>query len=194
MSVLVCVKRTDSIIFVSIVSVKRSDSFISILLHDIKRVLRCLNFEQAKFLTLINLMNKTVIVLICVKSSKLIISGQNITSAQQPPLCLLLFFVFSSDVLNPHMHKIGPWGPRYYFFGDQFYSKNARMLRFHEILHFHARKHMTSSFYPKWTESTRNFEFCSNLVWVLGTNNWNKIHNFLGIRSKSGKIMITCVF
>ena len=44
--------------------------------------------------------------------------------------------------INPHMHKMGPRGPKHYIFGDQFYSKNARMLRFHEFLHFYARKHM----------------------------------------------------
>ena len=35
-----------------------------------------------------------------------------------------------------------PRVPKHYIFGDQFYSKNARMLRFHEFLHFYARKHM----------------------------------------------------
>ena len=66
----------------------------------------------------------------------------------------------------PHMHKMGPQRPKHYIFGDQFYSKNARILRFHEFLHFYSRKHMISSFYLKWTEFTKNFEFCSNLVWV----------------------------
>ena len=56
---------------------------------------------------------------------------------------------------------------RHYIFGDQFYWKNARMLRLYEFLHFHARKHMILSFYLKgMTELTRNFEFCSNLVLV----------------------------
>ena len=64
-------------------------------------------------------------------------------------------------LFNPHMHKLGPWGPTHYIFGDQFYSKNARKLRFHVFLHFYARKHMISSFYPKWTEFTRNCEFHS---------------------------------
>ena len=38
MLVLVCVKRSDSFIFVSVVYVKRSDSLISILLHGINTV------------------------------------------------------------------------------------------------------------------------------------------------------------
>ena len=63
--------------------------------------------------------------------------------------------------LNPHMHKIGAQGPKHYIFGDQFYSKNARKLRFHVFLHFNARKHMISSFYLKWTEFARNGEFVS---------------------------------
>ena len=63
--------------------------------------------------------------------------------------------------LNPHMHKLGPRGPTHYIFGDWFYSKNARKLRFHVFLYFYARKHMISSFYPKWTEFTRNCAFHS---------------------------------
>ena len=39
------------------------------------------------------------------------------------------------------MHKMGPQGPKHYIFADQFYSKNARKLRFHVFLHFNARKH-----------------------------------------------------
>ena len=45
-------------------------------------------------------------------------------------------------------------------FGDQLYSKNVRILRFHEFLHFCARKHMISSFYTKWTELIKKF-------WIL---------------------------
>ena len=34
-------------------------------------------------------------------------------------------------------------GPKQYIFGDEFYSKSARQLRFHVflVLHFHATKH-----------------------------------------------------
>ena len=62
---------------------------------------------------------------------------------------------------NPLMHKLGPRGPTHYIFGDCFYSKNARKLRFHVLLHFYARKHMIWSFYTKWTKFTRNCEFHS---------------------------------
>ena len=68
----------------------------------------------------------------------------------------------------PHMHKMGLRGHKHCIFGNQFYSKNARKLRFYVLLHFHARKHMISSFYLKWTEFTRNCEFGSNLVKVTG--------------------------
>ena len=57
------------------------------------------------------------------------------------------------------MHKMGPQGPKHYTFGDHFYSKNARKLKLHVFLHFNARKRMISSFYLKWTELTRDFEF-----------------------------------
>ena len=49
-----------------------------------------------------------------------------------------------------------PRGPKQYIFGDQFYSKNARKLRFQVFLHFYAGKHMTPSFYLKWTEFARD--------------------------------------
>ena len=42
---------------------------------------------------------------------------------------------------NPHMHKMGLGGSKQYIFGDPFYSKNARRLRFHVFFHFNARKH-----------------------------------------------------
>ena len=50
--------------------------------------------------TLIHLVNNFVIVLLCVKSSKLITLEENIISVQQLPVCFPLFFVFSSEVLN----------------------------------------------------------------------------------------------
>ena len=53
---------------------------------------------------------------------------------------------------------LGPQESKHYIFGDHFYSKNARKLKFHEFLLFYARKHMISSFYLKWTEFTRNCE------------------------------------
>ena len=57
---------------------------------------------------------------------------------------------------------LGPQGPKQYIIGDHFYSKNVRKFRFHVFLLFCVRKHMTSSFYLKWTEFTRNCEFYSN--------------------------------
>ena len=102
--------------------------------------------------------------------------------------------IMRNGVFNTHMHKMGSRRSKHYIFGDQFYSKNSRMLTFHEFFQFYARKHIISSFYLKWTEFTRNSEFCSNSVWVPKTNNWNKIYNFLEVRSNLGKIMITYVF
>ena len=57
---------------------------------------------------------------------------------------------------------LGPWGPKQYIFNDYFYSNHVRKLRFHLFLLFHVRKRMTSSFYLKWTEFTRNCELYSN--------------------------------
>ena len=36
------------------------------------------------------------------------------------------------------MHKMGPRKPKHYIFGHQFYSENARRLRFHVFPHFNA--------------------------------------------------------
>ena len=93
---------------------------------------------------------------------------------------------------NSHIHKMGPCRPKHYIFGDHFCSKNARKLRFHVFLHFTAWKHMLLSFYLKWTKFKRNFEFVLFYFGSLWTHNWNKIHNFLWIRSTSGKIMMSC--
>ena len=60
-------------------------------------------------------------------------------------------------LINPHMYKMDPCAPKHFVFGDHFYSKNVRKLRFHVLLHFNARKHIL--FYLKWTEFTRNSEF-----------------------------------
>ena len=38
-----------------------------------------------------------------------------------------------------------------HIFGEHFYSENARKLRFHVFLLFHARKHMMPSFYLTWS-------------------------------------------
>ena len=84
---------------------------------------------------------------------------------------------------------LGPQGPNQYIFADYFYSNNAGKLRFHVFLLFHVRKHMTLSFYLKWTKFTRKCECCSNFG---STGTWiklEKIHNLLWIWSTSGKII-----
>ena len=89
---------------------------------------------------------------------------------------------------------LGPQGPKQHIFEDHFYSKNARKLRFHVFLLFHVWKHMTSSFYLKWTEFTKNCGFCSNCGSPRTQIKLEQIHNFLQIRSTSGKMMISYVF
>ena len=44
------------------------------------------------------------------------------------------------NAFNSHIHKMGPPRPKHYSFGGQFYSKNARRLRFHVFIYFNARK------------------------------------------------------
>ena len=65
---------------------------------------------------------------------------------------IFVCFINGSLVFSPHMYKV-------LYFGNHFYSTNARKLRFHVFLHFNVRKHMISSFYLKWTEFTRDCEF-----------------------------------
>ena len=88
-------------------------------------------------------------------------------------------------MFNPHMHKMGSQGPKHYVFGDHFSSKNARKLRFYVYLHFNARKHRHYHFI--WCGL--NSHEIVNLLQFSLINNWNKIHNFLWIRSTSGKMM-----
>ena len=83
---------------------------------------------------------------------------------------------------------LGPQKPKQYIFGDQFYLKNAKKLRFHVFLLFHVRKHVTSSLYLKWTKFTRNCQFCSNCGSPGTRIELEQIHNFLRIRSTSGKM------
>ena len=71
----------------------------------------------------------------------------------------LLLIEIGKLSFNSFMHKMGPQGPKQHIFRDQLYSKNDRNLRFHVFLLFYARKHKTLSFYLKWTEFTRKFEF-----------------------------------
>ena len=70
-------------------------------------------------------------------------------------------FMWYSCTFNSHMHKMGPWEPKHYIFDDQFYSKNAIMLRFHVFVHDNARKYMISSYYLKCNKFTIFCEFVS---------------------------------
>ena len=74
---------------------------------------------------------------------------------------------------------LDPQGPKQYIFGDHFYSKNAKKLRFHVFLLFHARKHMTSSFYLKWTKFARNLWIWSNCGSPGTPVKLEQIRNFL---------------
>ena len=77
---------------------------------------------------------------------------------------------------------LDPQGPKQYIFGDHFYSKNAKKLRFHVFLLFHARKHMTSSFYLNWTEFARNLWIWSNCGSPGTRIKFEQIRNFLWVR------------
>ena len=55
---------------------------------------------------MIHSINKLVKALVCAKSSKLITLEENISSVQQLPLFLPLFFVFFSEVLNKLLWRI----------------------------------------------------------------------------------------
>ena len=71
-----------------------------------------------------------------------------------------------------------PRDPNSIFF-DYFYSINARKVRINVFLLFHVRKHMTSSFYLKCTEFTRNCEFCSNCGSLGIRTKLEQSHNIL---------------
>ena len=49
-----------------------------------------------------------------------------------------------NNLVNSHMHEMGPQRPKHHIFDYLFYLKNVRKLRFHVFLHFKARKHMIS--------------------------------------------------
>ena len=55
------------------------------------------------------LINNFVIELAWAKCSKLITLEKNIISVQQLPLCLLLFFAFSSEILNSGIKSFFDW-------------------------------------------------------------------------------------
>ena len=89
---------------------------------------------------------------------------------------------------------LGPPESKHYIFGDHFYSKNARKLKFHVFFLFYARKHMISLFYLKWTKFTRNCEFFSIFRSPGTRTKLEQIHSFLRIWSTSGKMVISYVF
>ena len=89
---------------------------------------------------------------------------------------------------------LGPQWLERYIFGDQFYVKNTRKLRFHAFPLFHARKHVISSFYLKWTEFTIYCELCSNCESPVTRTDLVKIHNLLWIRSTLGKMMVSYIW
>ena len=55
------------------------------------------------------MMNDIVIVLVCAKCLKIITSEENTINVQQLPLCLPLFFVFSSEVIDPLSANFTKW-------------------------------------------------------------------------------------
>ena len=69
---------------------------------------------------------------------------------------------------------LGPQGSKHYIFGDQFYLKSARKLKFYIFLLFYARKLMISLFFLKWIEFKRNCEFFSFVGSQGRELNWNK--------------------
>ena len=87
---------------------------------------------------------------------------------------------------------MGRRGPKHCIFGDQFNSKNGRMIRCHSSIF------MQEIWYHHFTwsgmKSHKILSFVLILFGSVSTNNWNRIHNFLEIWSNSGKIMITYVF
>ena len=85
---------------------------------------------------------------------------------------MLCFFQKTHQCKNSFVLR--PQEPKQYIFGYFFDSNNARKLRFFVFLQFHVRNQMTSSFYLKWTEFTRNCKFCSNCGSPGTQLNWNK--------------------
>ena len=75
--------------------------------------------------------------------------------------------VFTKHIILISYTKNGFWGPKHYIFGNQLYSKNARMLRFHVFLHFNARKHDVTIL-SEVDQIHKELWIYSNLVWVPG--------------------------
>ena len=77
------------------------------------------------------------------------------------------YFSDPEDIFNPHTHKMGPWGPKQYIFGDYFCWQNVRKLRFHILLHITARKH-DIIILPEAEQIHKKLWICTNLVEVPG--------------------------
>ena len=78
------------------------------------------------------------------------------------------------DIILQSSFALGPQGPKHNICGDHFYLKNAGKLRFLVFLLFHARKHMISSFFLKWTNSQDIVNFVP-IVCPQGPElNWQK--------------------
>ena len=67
------------------------------------------------------------------------------------------------DIHYKNSFSLGPQGPKQYIFGDHFYMKNARKLKF---LLFRARKHMISSFWPNSQKVVSFFPRICDMFWV----------------------------
>ena len=69
---------------------------------------------------------------------------------------------------------LGPQGPKHYIFGDHFYSKKARKLKFHVLLLFYAR----NVWYHHFTWSGPNSQDIASFFPFVGPRgpelNWNK--------------------
>ena len=81
--------------------------------------------------------------------------------------------------LNPYMYKMDPWGLKNYIFGNHFYSKNARKLRFHGFLHFNDKKTYDIIILPEVDRIHKKLWMCSNLIWVPGDPQLEQNSQFL---------------
>ena len=82
---------------------------------------------------------------------------------------------------------LDPQGPKHYVFGDPFYSKNARKLKFHVFLLFVLENICYHHF--TWSGPISQ-EIVSFFPFVGLRTKLEQIHNFLRIRYTSGKMVI----
>ena len=98
-------------------------------------------------------------------------------------------------VINPHMHKMGPRGPKHCIFGDQFYWKKCQNAQIPWIPSFLSQKTYDMIILPEVAWIHKKFW----ILFLFSLGPWEsiieaKFRNFLEIWSNSGKIMITYVF